>query len=188
MKKLLVLFLLILNTTFSFADDSGYGCMVGEHWVYNVEMGTSKVIGAGNELYRYFNYNAFKIPIYPGYGQNLHRGYRCGFINRYPASSYWDSEIKPYGGNVPIPAEQEYTLLGSPCVVSSTLGGQPMATSGQSGMGQYVYYTYNRTGMCGGGGGNPTEDVPLDDYIGLFAIGVGLTGFIAIRRNIFALG
>jgi hypothetical protein len=180
-KFLLLLFFYLVNPFLTFADDSGYGCMVGEHWVYTSEMGTSKVKGAGNEVYRYFSFTSHKIPIYPGYGMNLHRGYRCGYINRYPASSYYDSSIPPYGANVPIPAEQEYTLQGEPCVVSPTLGGPPTATSGQSGMGQYVYYTYNRTNMCGGGG--PVQNVPLDDYIWLMLIGAGVVGYVTIVRK-----
>ncbi|RZK42884.1 MAG: hypothetical protein EOO90_06040 [Pedobacter sp.] len=181
MRKLLVLSILLFTTTFTFADDSGYGCMIGEHWVYTVPMGTSKVNGWDNTQYKYFKFSGHKIPIYPGYGLNLHRGYRCGYINRFGASSYYDSTIPPYGGMVAIPAEQEYTLQGSACVVSNTLGGAPMGASGQSGVGQYVYYTYNRSNMCGGGG---QTNVPLDDYAWVLVLGAGAMAVFLLKRHI----
>jgi hypothetical protein len=181
MKKLLILFLLILKATFASANDTGYGCMTGEHWVYTQYMGMASVTGAGPEQYRYYSYSGFKIPIYRGWGHNLYRGYRCGWINVYSATSFYDSTIPPYGENVNIEGEQEYTLQGAGCIISTSLGGQPLSTDGQSGEGRYVYYDYNKTDKCGGGTQTP---VPLDDYIWVIMMGTVLTGAIFLRNKL----
>lgn len=181
MKKLLFLFLLLTCPAFfTFADDTGTGCLIGEHWVYTAYIGASQVIGQGSQQYRYYNVNGAKIPVYTGWGANLYRGYRCGYINRYDATSFWDATIPPYGDNVNIPQEQEYTKLGGQCIVSATLGGLSVPTDGQSGVGEYVYYSYNKTNKCS----NPPNSLPIDDYTQLIVLNIAVIGVYFLNKKV----
>lgn len=170
MRKLPILFLLLLLSKFTFADVSGEGCKIGEGFIYTQYLGSTPAY-TGTPPIRYFNSNGPKIPFYWGYGQNLHRGYRCGYINVYPASSYYDQES---GTNIPIEAENEFTYLGSQCVIAPTLGATPVATD------SFVSYSYMKTNKCAV---TPPENVPLDDYIGVILFASALTGAYFLREN-----
>ncbi len=174
MRKLLILFLLSLTSTFTFADVSGEGCKIGEGYIYTQYLGTAPAYTGTNPI-RYYNSNGPKIPFYWGYGQNLHRGYRCGYINVYPASSYYDQET---GQNVPIPAENEFSFLGPQCVIAPTLGATPIATD------SYVSYSYMKTSKCTV---TPPQNVPIDDYVWIILITFALVGIFFLRKNAYLL-
>lgn len=132
------------------ADDSGYGCRIDDK-VYTEYLGEAYPYGTSNPKMKYYKSNGAYIPIYYGYGYNQHQGYKCGFINIYPSSSYWNGSQ-----NVPIPAENEITSTSfNSCVTA------PSLNSAVSRNGDYVGYTYNRTSECSG----PPTGVPLDDYL-----------------------
>ena len=173
MKKTLALFLLLLISFFSFADTSGTGCKINSDYVYTQELGMASPYGPGSNV-RYFNSNGPKIPIYWGSGHNQYQGYRCGFINIYQASSYYDYNTKQ---NVPIPAEDEIVRnMGGGCAIAPNLSSQPIATD------TYVAYTYNRTNKCAVA---PPLNTPIDDYVWvlvLISAGIGL--FLLKNENI----
>ncbi|MDQ7947342.1 MAG: hypothetical protein REI78_13105 [Pedobacter sp.] len=164
MKYLKLTFLLLLTVTSCFADTSGSGCRIDDK-VYTEYLGMGYPYGTSQPQKRYYKNTAY-VPIYYGYGYNQHQGYKCGFINIYPASSYWNGSE-----NVPIPAENEInsTSFGG-CVISTTLGGSPIRE------GDYVTFTYNRTGAC-------ASSLPLDDYIWLLFVLVGAGGIYYIRKS-----
>lgn len=166
MKKLFFLILIILATTQAFADVSGTGCKIGENYVYTEYLGMAPAY-TGTAPIRYYKSTGARIPIYWGYGQNLHRGYRCGYINEYGSSSYYDPET---GQTVPIPAEDEFSYLGSQCVIAPSLGATPVATD------SYVSYSYMKTSKC------TTTPVPLDDNVWFVLVGSGLLGAFAVRK------
>ncbi len=169
MRKLPILLLLLITTKLTFADTSGDGCKIGEGYIYTDYLGMGFPY-AGQPGVRYYNSNGAKIPFYWGYGQNLHRGYRCGYINIYGASSYYDQET---GQTVQIPAENEITQwYGQNCAIAPNLSSAPVATD------SYVAYTYNRTNMCTVA---PTTPVPLDDYVWVILIGSAVSGGYLLR-------
>lgn len=171
MKKLLLLLLFLQTSSFILADVSGEGCKIGQGFIYTQYLGSAPAY-TGTAPIRYYNSNGPKIPFYWGYGEHLHRGYRCGYINVYPASSYYDSET---GQTVQIPAENEFSFKGPQCVIAPTLGATPVATD------SYVSYSYMKTNKCTVA---PPENIPLDDYVGLIMITVALAGAFFIRRSI----
>lgn len=162
MRYLLILFLFI--STSCLADDSGNGCRIGDK-VYTQYLGTAYPYGPENGSSKYYQ-NSNYIPIYYGYGYNQHQGYKCGFINIYPASSYWNGQE-----NVAIPAENEITSSQfNSCVISSSLGGSVISN------GDYVGYTYNRTSSC-------YVATPLDDYIWLLVISFCALGYYFLKKK-----
>ena len=157
MKYLLILFILLFYIS-SFADTSGYGCKIGHDYVYTEYLGKASAY-QGTPALHYFRNTGPKVPIYWGYGCNDCRGYRCGYINVYGATSYYDPTIPPHGGNVSIPAEEEFISQGVQCVIAPYLGAPPVATD------TYVHYRYNQTNKCST---NPPTGVPIDDYLFIF--------------------
>jgi len=165
MRKLLILLILLFSTNLTFADVSGNGCKIGEGYIYTQYLGMASAY-TGTPPIRYYNSNGPKIPFYWGYGQNLHRGYRCGYINVYGASSYYDAET---GQNVQIPAENEFNYLGSQCVIAPTLGATPVSTD------SYVSYSYMKTNKC------MVVPTPLDDYAWFILIGTAILGTVFLK-------
>ncbi len=159
MKKLILSLSLLLATSLAFADVSGNGCKIGQGYVYTEYLGMAPAY-TGTQ----------PIPIYWGYGFNQHQGYKCGYINVYGASSYYDHETKQ---NVPIPAENEFTRLGPQCVIAPSLGAQPVSTD------SYVSYSYMKTSKCN------TTPVPIDDNAWFLLIGSALPGAIFLRTKLF---
>lgn len=172
-KQLTLLVLLLLVFKFSSADISGYGCKIGQDFVYTQYLGKAPAY-TGTAPIHYFKSNGPKVPIYWGYGCNDCRGYRCGYINKYSAGSYWDPTIAPYGAMVSFPAEEEFISQGVQCVIAPSLGAAPVATD------TYVYYSYNKTNKCGG---TPPVNVPLDDHIGYVIAGVSIIGAYRLMRT-----
>jgi hypothetical protein len=166
--KYFILFLFFVSAN-CFADDSGYGCRIGDK-VYTEYLGTAFPYGPENPSSKYYK-NASYIPIYYGYGYNQHQGYKCGFINIYPASSYYNGQ-----NEVPIPAENEITSTQfNSCVTSATLGGGVISN------GDYVGYTYNRTENCYVA---PPAPLPLDDQIWWMLIPISALGFYFLKKNL----
>lgn len=178
MKYLILSFLLIISST-TFADTSGYGCKIGHDYVYTEYLGKAPAYQGQPDIY-YFKSNGPVVPLYWGYGCNDCRGYRCGYINVYGATSYYDSTIPPNGGNVSVPAENEFVSQGVQCVIAPYLGAPPVATD------TYVYYSYNKTNKCSN---NPPTGVPIDDYLFLFSSVFVMFCIYSIRKvyltNIF---
>ena len=170
MRKSLILLLLLISTNLAFADVSGNGCKIGEGYIYTQYLGEAPAY-TGTPAIRYYNSNGPKIPFYWGYGQNLHRGYRCGYINVYGASSYYDPET---GQTVQIPAENEFNFLGPQCVIAPSLGATPVSTD------SYVSYSYMKTNKC-----TPVP-TPIDDYSWfiLMATAVVGTAFLKLKSSI----
>lgn len=170
MKKLSILFVFFLCSFSLFADTSGYGCKIGQDYVYTEYLGMADPYGGQPPLI-YYKSTGAKVPIYWGWGCNDCRGYRCGYINVYGASSYYDSET---GQNVPFPAEEEFISQNKQCVIAPYLGATPVATD------TYVYYSYNKTNKCGG---NP-NNVPLDDEVlGIIAASAVLSVFFLKSKD-----
>ncbi len=168
MKYLYIAFLFLLVPAAK-ATTTGTGCRVGDY-VYINYIGNAPAYHPSNPQKRFYT-KTTNIPIYWGYGMNQHQGYRCGYINYYPASSYYDYEKKQ---NIPIPEEREYTVITyGGCVLSNTLGGSVLNE------GDYVSYTYNKTGKCGT---NP-NDLPFDDYIWVLMLAAGGAGAYFIYKN-----
>lgn len=130
--------------------------------------------GTGVAPIKYYNSNGPKVPIYWGYGPNLNRGYKCGYINVYPASSYWDQDLQQ---NVPIPAEQEMSDLGQQCAIAPSLNVAPVATD------TYVHYDYNKTDKCS----NSPNNLPIDDYLGFIVLGMAGFGAYFLRKKVLTL-
>ena len=173
MRKLLILLLFLFTSTLVFADVSGTGCKIGEGYIYTDYLGSAPAY-TGTAPIRYYNSNGAKIPFYWGNGGNLHRGYRCGYINVYGYSTYYDPEI---GQHVPIPAESEFSFLGPQCVIAPTLGATPITTD------SYVSYTYMKTDKCY----TPPQNVPIDDYIWVVVFASALAGTFFLREKLVGL-
>lgn len=169
MKFLISLFILLCSFS-CFADTSGSGCRIDDK-VYTQYLGEAYPYGTSNPKKKYYKSNGAYVPIYYGYGYNQHQGYKCGFINIYPSSSYYNGSE-----NVPIPAENEITSTSfSACVTASSLGASPERD------GDYVTFTYNRTSSCTV---TPPANLPLDDYAWVAIIGAGLIGFYLLRNRL----
>lgn len=163
--KYLKFILLLLFPVTVFADTSGSGCRVDDK-VYTTYLGMGYPYGSSQPMKRYYK-NTTYVPIYYGYGYNQHQGYKCGFINIYPNSSYWNGSQ-----NVPIPAENEITSSSfGGCVIATSLGASPQRE------GDYVTFTYNRTGEC-------ASELPLDDYNWVILVLTALAGLYFIRKKI----
>lgn len=169
MKRNFAVLALILISHFAFSDDSGNGCKIGQNYVYTEYLGEADPYGGQQKLI-YYNSNGPRIPIYWGHGHNEYQGYRCGYINVYPASSYYDYVLKK---NVPIPAENEFTFEGKQCVIAPALGARPVNTDA------YVSYSYNKTGKCGG----PPQNIPLNDHVWMMLLLVAGFGALAIKKK-----
>lgn len=164
--KLLKFVFLVLISANSFAQTSGSGCRV-EDKVYTTYLGNASPYHPSNPSKKFYSPNVY-IPIYYGSGHNQYQGYRCGYINIYPASSYWNGSQ-----NVPIPEENEITsTVTGGCVISSSLGGSVIRE------GDYVTYTYNKPGKCG-----PPAELPLDDYIWVALLAAAGLGFFLMRKH-----
>ncbi|WP_090992781.1 hypothetical protein [Pedobacter insulae] len=170
MRKLLILILLMLPAYLVSADISGTGCKIGQGYVYTEYLGSAPAY-TGTAPIKYYKSNGAKIPIYWGNGHNQYQGYRCGYINSYPASSYYDYDTKT---NVPIPAENEFSYLGEQCVISPYLGGPPISTD------SYVSYSYMKTSKCS----TDQTPVPLDDYVWVVIVGIGALSTFFIRNRL----
>lgn len=165
-----IIFFLLFFPAISFATISGTGCKIGRDYVYTEYLGMASPYHPSNPKIRYYRSTGPKVPIYWGEGHNQYQGYRCGYINIYPASSYYDAE---QGKNVPIPAENEITsYLSGGCVIAPSLGATPVSQD------TYVAYSYNRTGMCTV---KPPNNIPLDDYIWLMLVVAGGLGFFFLK-------
>lgn len=169
MRKLLLLLVLVLNVFTVCADTSGYGCKINNDYVYTEYLGMAPAY-TGTAPIKYYKSNGPKVPIYWGWGCNDCRGYRCGYINVYGATSYYDPEL---GQNVPVPAENEFTYTGESCVIAPSLGAPPVATD------SYVHYSYNKTGKCG-----PPQNVPLDTEVWMMLAATAmLSAFFLIQKR-----
>ncbi|MES2417981.1 MAG: hypothetical protein V4541_07310 [Bacteroidota bacterium] len=165
---LLIFFLLPI---LAFSTTTGTGCKIGNGYIYTDYLGMASPYGPNETKLRYYNSNGNKIPFYWGYGDNDNRGYHCGFINVYGATSYYDSVLKK---NVSIPAENEFSFLGGGnCIIAPTLGATPVAQD------SYVSYTYNRTDKCAGS----PQNVPIDDYIWLIVLATAGLGLFFLRNE-----
>lgn len=170
MKFLKLLFLIFIPLS-TFAQTSGTGCRV-EDKVYTDYLGDASPYHPSNPSKKFYGTNHY-IPIYYGSGHNQYQGYRCGYINIYPASSYWNGSE-----NVPIPAENEITSSASgACVISTSLGGSVIRE------GDYVSFTYNKPGKCSV---IPPAELPLDDYIWVALLAAGAFGFYFMRKHSLA--
>jgi len=158
------------------ADTSGYGCKINNDFVYTKYLGMATPY-QGQPAVIYYDSNGPKVPIYWGWGCNDCRGYRCGYINVYGATSYYDPSIPPYGGMVNVPAENEFTFQNKPCAIAPSLNSQPVATD------SYVYYSYNKTNKCGG---TPPTNVPIDDHLWVLVMLTGMIGVYSFKKQIFA--
>lgn len=168
MRKLFLLLFLLFTKSFAFADISGNGCKIGQDYVYTEYLGMAPAY-TGTAPIRYYKSTGAKIPIYWGYGFNQHQGYRCGYINVYGASSYYDYTTKK---NIPIPAENEFTRLGSQCVIAPFLGAPPVATD------SYVSYSYMKTSYCA------PVPTPLDTNVWVILIGSSVLGAFFLRSKL----
>lgn len=170
MKKVFAVFIFMLISNFALSDDSGYGCKIGQEYVYTEYLGMASPYDPSNPKIRYYKSTGAKIPIYWGSGHNEYQGYRCGYINVYPASSYYDYALQK---NVPIPAENEMNALGQGCVIAASLGATPISTD------TYVAYSYNKTGKCGG----PPQNVPLNDHVWMLLLLAAGYGALVIKKR-----
>ncbi len=170
MKKLFLILSFLFSFIFVQAQNSGFGCKIGHEYLYTDYLGKAPAY-VGTAPIHYFRSNGNRIPFYWGYGFNQHQGYRCGYINVYPSSSYYDYKT---GKNIQIPSEQEFTSLGEQCVIAPSLGAPPVATD------TYGRYSYNKTNKCGG---DSETNVPLDDYIPILLLGVGFIGYYFLKTQ-----
>lgn len=162
--RFLVFFVLIYNT--SLAQTSGSGCNIGSS-IATDYLGMAPYYGNVNNMVRVYKANSTSIAI----NSNSSNRYQCGNVNVYPAGSYYDSTIPPYGANVTIPAQNEITSQGADnsCVTAPSVAAA--GNGNVSNNGKYVTFNYNNPTFC---------NVPLDDYAPILILVIGLFGFYYI--------
>lgn len=166
-KKTLMLksvFLLIIAFAFisqhSFSQTPGEGCVVGND-VFTV------YFGFYNNKYVYGN--SVSIPMWYNAGNT---GYKCGAVNLYTQSQYWDgSKI------VIIPAQNEITssTTNPGCVIATSLMAAPTGYGGDPGK---ITFVNNNPTYCK----TTTTPLPLDSYVYPFIL-VSSIGSSCLLRN-----
>lgn len=151
-KFILIVFIILFSCINAKSQISGYGCLVG-NTVYTQYLGNASPYHPSNPPTRFYRSNGNSVGI-------NYNNYNSSKPNNY---NYECNKINIFGSSAGGPAQQEYTLQGSSCVTSTSLGG-PIA-----GNGDYVFYNYNKPAYCS----SPTVPVPLDDYIFPIMICIG---------------
>ncbi|WP_316782868.1 hypothetical protein [Pedobacter frigiditerrae] len=169
MKFKFLVFLAFISSSL-FAQTSGSGCNIGSA-IYTDYLGMAPYYGDVNNMVRVYKTNGASIDL----NTNNSNRYQCGKVNVYPAGSYYDSSIPPYGANVTIPAQNEITSQGAD---NSCVLGPSLAAAGNgnvNGNGKYATFNYNNPTYC---------NVPLDDYTPILSLVVSLFGFyyISLRK------
>ncbi len=161
--------MLILNQVKANAQEVRQGCRIGDT-IYTEYLGMANPYSPSNPPVRFFRQPGASVAIYYGAGN---RGYQCGMVNIYPASSYWNGSA-----NVPIPAQNEIisSAGGGSCVTSSSLGGNVV------GNGEFVTFQINNPAGCG----NNPNNLPIDNYTWALLIGSAAAGVYAMRKGGFA--
>lgn len=155
------------------ADTSGIGCKYGNN-VYTQYLGDGYPYGPQSDKLPYYS-NSVYVPIYFGDGPNLGRTYRCGWINSYSQTQYWDAQQQKL---ITTPGEDEFQFRpGRPgCIISTSLNGPIIKRE------DLVDYSYNKTNKCS----TPPTNVPLDDHLWILVLVTGLTGLYFFKKQILA--
>lgn len=166
-KKLLTFSLFILFTINVKAQASGTGCRIGDN-VYTQYLGNGPYYGNNNDMVSVYNVNGPKLVVINGQG---YAGYQCGKINVYPAGKRYNPTTNtedPYPGV----NEVTGTISRNSCIAST----HPSVSSG--GKADIIQFQINNPTYCA------TQNVPLDDYVGIFALLSGATGAYFISRKV----
>lgn len=162
----------------SFGQVTGRGCNLGSS-VATQYLGTAIYNGNASQFVRVYS-NSTAVPIITGNGYS---GYRCGYINIYPAGTRY---VSATNSNVPYNAANEITATYSTrCATAAAY--TPNYTSGSGGEGTEVDYRYNDPAYYADA--DPSypcaiqpNNLPLDDYMPYFLVSIGVFGFILIRK------
>ncbi|WP_316804038.1 hypothetical protein [Pedobacter nototheniae] len=171
MNKFIFAIVFIASSFFSpktFSQSYGEGCKV-ENVVYTNYLGEARPYGSSNPLTKFYQKPGPNIQIWYN---NSNTGYKCGYINSYGSSSYWDGTK-----NVSIPAQNEILATKGDCVTAATLGGSI------TGNGVLVDYKVNDPTYCSS---PPTNNLPIDDYMPGVILLAGGIGVFFIKKQILA--
>lgn len=172
MRYFIFVFLLLSVPFYSKGQTGGQGCRIGNN-IYTDYLGYAKHPNDQSKWMYYFDSNGRNYPI----NYNNSERYKCNYVNSYVAGSYYDSNIPPYGANVTIPPQNEFTIY-SPqdCVIAQRLGGALVADGGDR-----VNYSVNNPTYCDSS--STKTNLPLDSYSIVFVLVGGSVGFFAINKK-----
>ncbi|RZK53631.1 MAG: hypothetical protein EOO87_12445 [Pedobacter sp.] len=169
------IFLLVCCASSLYAQNSGLGCYTGE-LIYTKYLGSAPHPQQKSKTVEYYSSTGRVLSI----NWNNSAKYKCGWVNSYAAGSYWDPTIPKYGANVPIPAQNEFTVIKTGgCVIAPYIGASLVADAASE-----AKYSINNPEYCS----TQITPVPLDDCIWLVILGIASLGAIYLSKNKLAFG
>ncbi len=186
MKVLLFAPILLLGSFFNplSAQITGKGCNLG-NTVATQFLGTAIYNGDSNQSVKVYSSNASTmVPIIKGNG---YAGYRCGYINVYPAGSRY---VAASNSSVSYSAANEITATYSGrCATASSLSANYVSNSGGAEGSEEVDYRYNDPAYYADADPNypcngPINNLPLDQNIIFLLLPLGLLGFWKVRQQL----
>ena len=163
MRKLLILFLLLIIIPPAYAGTPGSGCQVN-NIVYTEYLGMASPYDVNQAPRKYYRSNGATIGIHNNSNNPI---YICGMINFWP-----DTHTQVNGVETFVPGVNEFTggnAQANDCFIG------PGLTSYPTGNGGYVTYELD----CNRG----TTNVPLDDYVWVALLGLGIFGYFTIKKT-----
>lgn len=186
MKFLLSVSILVSGSFFNplLAQTTGKGCNLGSS-VATQFLGTATYNGDSNLSVRVYSSNpSTMVPIITGNG---YAGYRCGYINVYPAGSRY---VAASNSSVPYSAANEITATYSGrCGTASSFSANYVSNSGGAEGSEEVAYRYNDPAYYADADPNyscnaPTNNLPVDQNIIFMLLPLGLFGFWKVRQQL----
>ena len=178
-----VLFFLLAAS--SFGQITGTGCNLGRT-VATQYLGTAIYNGSAGQYVRvYSSSSASRITIITGNG---YAGYRCGYINVYPAGSKYVSESQP---NKAYNAAEEITSTSSTrCAIADSFSANFTSSQTGGGEGTEIGYKYNDPAQYSNADpnypcANQPNNLPIDDYMPYLLGLIGFFGCMLIRNRVF---
>lgn len=177
--SLTVLFFSFISS--SFGQVTGRGCNLGSS-VAKQFLGTATYNGNASQFVRVYSSSSSTIvPIITGNGYS---GYRCGYINIYPAGTRY---VAATNSNVPYNAANEITASYSTrCATAVSF--TPNYNSGSGNEGTEVDYRYNDPAYYADADpsypcASQPNNLPLDDFTPFFLVPLGAYCFFIVRKK-----
>ncbi|MDQ0640886.1 hypothetical protein QF042_004451 [Pedobacter sp. W3I1] len=173
-----VLFFLFISP--SFCQVTGRGCNLGNS-VATQFLGTAIYNSDPSQSVRIYKANSPIVPIITGNGYS---GYRCGYINVYPAGSRY---VSATNSTVSYNAANEITATFSTrCATATSYSSNFISGSGNEGT--EVDYKYNDPAYYSDADpsyscASQPNNLPIDDYIPFIICSTGVFGIIIIRKK-----
>jgi len=167
----------------SFSQVTGRGCNLGSN-VATQFLGTATYNGDITQSVRLYRSSPL-VPIITGNGYS---GYRCGYINVYPAGTRY---VSATNSNVSYNAANEITATSNTrCATSSSYTAN--FTSGNGNEGTEIDYRYNDPAYYADADPNypcsaQLNNLPIDDYLALLLFPIGACSFLFIRKRASSL-